>query len=146
MTLNHDCRFHLWNLLSLPCDFLKRENKKKKIVKLFHPCRCRIPPPHRHPLLGWSNGQSVGSCWPLIWLSARPITPPAEKAYVVLEEAAGHQLHIFARQFKKKLTKKGKCCILSVFKLHFWITFLLMTQQFHFLSVYLNSYNHHIYK
>lgn len=70
------------------------------------------PSPHHHQLLGWFNGESVGSCWPLIWLPAWPITPPAEKAYVVLEEAAAHQLHIFAKRFKKKKHKKCKCCIL----------------------------------
>lgn len=115
----HECeswrfqRLHPWNLLILLLDFLREGHKNSETF--FYPCWCRDPTPpspHHHQLLGWSNGESVGSCWPLIWLPAWPITPPAEKAYVVLEEAAAHQLHIFAKRLKKKNHKKGKCCIL----------------------------------
>lgn len=98
------------------------EEKKTTTKKL----QCVLPPhqhPHRNPqlLLSRSDGESsktapawaptLGPCWPLIWLPAWPITPPAKETYVVVEKSAGSQLsasHFCTTQDVGQLTKHKK--------------------------------------
>lgn len=116
-----------WQLESLKCvvhfHLSHCQKRKKTTTKKL---QCVLPPhqhPHRNPqlLLSRSDGESsktapawaptLGPCWPLIWLPAWPITPPAKETYVVVEESAGSQLsasHFCTTQDVGRLTKHKK--------------------------------------